>query len=159
MNEQNLVNDADCEYSAAVTSATKSGQWPEPLRSHTATCARCRETMAMTTLMDESAARELPHPLPHFRTLWLKARYARKQERFTKFDLFGLAGVTFSGCAGLVVMLMVIFPHTFGTIIHIPDVSVSQLTNMFPGGTKIFLPAVIAVLVWIFTRDSLFAGN
>jgi hypothetical protein len=151
------MNNLECEYFAAIISATKTNQWTDALRNHAATCSRCKETMAMTTMMKELIAEDRPHPLPNYHTIWLKARYARKQERLTKFDLFALVGVSLSGIVGLVGLLFWIFPQVFGKLVAIPVISGLQLTNVFSFGTPTFILAGLVVTVWLLTRDSIFA--
>ena len=152
------MNTPDCEYSASVISATKSTQWPEDVRTHAAACSRCRETIAMTTMMNEISAREPTHSLPNYRTIWLKARYARKQERLTKFDILSLAGLSLFGIATLAVLLMVVFPQVFRGIFDIPTISVPQLTAAFSRGTSVFILAGVALIVWLLTKDWKYAG-
>ena len=152
-----MIN-AECDSVRDVIRATQSNEWPEDVRAHAATCSRCQETIAMASMMKELSARELPHPLPNFRTVWLKARYARKQESLTKFDVLSLAGLSLVGIAGLAVLLMVIFPQLFRKIIDIPSISISQLTGAFSGGTPLLILAAVGALVWLLTKDSKYAG-
>jgi hypothetical protein len=140
-----------------VVRATKSSQWTDALRAHAATCPDCQQTMAMTALMNELTAVEPRHPFPNYRTIWLKARYARKQERLTKFDLFALAAVSLSGLGGLVALLYWIFPQLFGGLLDIPVFANLRFPNLASLGTPTFILVGLAITVWLLTRDSIFA--
>jgi hypothetical protein len=151
------MKNEDCQLSAATIAATKSNQWIDALRTHAATCPYCQQTMALTTMMNELTADEPRYSFPNYRTIWLKARYARKQEHLTKFDLFALAAVSLSGLGGLVALLYWIFPQLFGGILDIPVFANLRFPNFASLGTPTFILVGLAITVWLLTRDSIFA--
>jgi hypothetical protein len=151
------MKNIECSFMRDVVRATKSNQWTDELRSHAATCSDCQQTMAMTSMMNELVTVDDPHPLPHFRTIWLKSRYAKKQERLTKFDLFALAAVSLSGLGGLVALLYWIFPQLFGGFLAIPVFANLHFPNLASLGTPTLVLIGLAITVWLLTRDSIFA--
>ena len=151
------MKNEDCKFSEATITATKSNQWTDALRTHAATCSDCQQTMAMTTMINELTADEPQHRFPDYRTIWLKARYARKQEHLTKFDLFALAAVSSSGLGGLVALLYWIFPQLFGGFLDIPVFANLRFPNLASLGTPTFILVGLAITVWLLTRDSIFA--
>jgi hypothetical protein len=151
------MNNPDCEFTADTIRATKSNEWTDALRAHAATCSDCQQTIAMTTMMNELMADKHPHPFPNYRTIWLKARYARKQERLTKFDLFALLGVSLSGIAGLVALLFWLFPQLLGGLLNIPVFANLHFPSFASFGTPTFILVGLVIAVWLLTRDSIFA--
>ncbi len=147
------MNTPECAFTRDVIRATKSGQWTESLRTHADGCSVCRETVAIVTTMNAVAAREMPHPSPDYRSIWLKARYARRQEQLTKFDVLALAGLTLGGMAGLFMLLILIFPQLVSRVFGISVVPVSLIPSMSSGRTMMLFLAGFILLVWGLTRD------
>ena len=146
----------ECESRRDIVRATKTTVWTDALRKHTEGCSRCQETVAMTTMMSEIAAGEGPHTLPGYRLIWLKAQFARKQDRLTKFDLFALGGLSLSGIVGLVIFFFWRFPESSATLRSIPAIFSLFLSNIYSLGIPGFVFVAILVTVWILIQDSTF---
>ncbi len=143
----------ECEFMSDVRRAVKSNEWTEQLRNHTASCARCRETVALTGLMAEVADTENRRTLPDYRTVWLKARYVRREERLSRLDLITLAGLLLGGITGLALLLMLTLPQMVRKVVDIPNLSFSHMPSLASGGTPFLALAGVALMIWLLTRD------
>jgi hypothetical protein len=98
---------------------------------------------------------DVPHSLPSHRLIWMKAQYARKQERISTLDMVTLIAMSAAGVMGLAGLLFWRFPKLLGGILG--GTGSFPWSTMFSGGTP-FIAAVGALLVvWFLTRDSFFA--
>jgi hypothetical protein len=147
----------NCVFEKQVILATKSNQWTGDLRAHTTSCPACQETIAMTTIMNNISAADTPHPLPSYRLIWLKAQYARKQERISKLDILSLAGMSILGLAGLAGLAFWRFPKLFSGIMDSTGTSALPWSNLFSNGAPLGVIAGALIIVWLLTRDSHFA--
>jgi hypothetical protein len=151
------MTNEDCEYSAAIISATKRNQWTDPLRAHLAACPRCQETMEVKKMMNKFAAEGRVHTLPNYRIVWLKAQYARRQERISALDLVGLIGIALGGVGGLIGLSAGMFPRPFAALVELTGRSLPALTDLFSNNAPLAVMIGVAVMVWLVTRDSIFA--
>ncbi|HEY6953266.1 MAG TPA: hypothetical protein VI758_12740, partial [Bacteroidota bacterium] len=133
------MNNTECTFMHDVVRAAKTGQWTDVLQTHAANCPMCLETIAVTTMMNTIASQGTSRPLPNHRTIWLKARYARKQERLTRFDLVALAGVGLSATAGLAALFYWLYPQVWGNILDLHRVSLPHFLDIHSLAT----PAIV----------------
>ncbi len=143
----------ECDFATDVIRAVKSSQWTEELRNHAAGCPRCRETAALASLMAEVADAENRRTLPDYRTVWLKARYVRREERLSRLDLITLAGLLLGGIAGLALLLMLTLPQMARRVLDISNFSFSHMSSLASGGTPFLALAGVALMIWLLTRD------
>ena len=111
----------------------------------------------MTMMMGKISSQSTAHALPSYRLIWLKAQYARKQERLSAFDLFALIGMSLVGVAGLSGLLLWRFPQLFTGIIDVTGRSAPDLKNLFSNGAPLVVIVGVLVMIWLLTRDSFFA--
>ena len=147
----------ECRYEREVISAMKSNQWIESLRIHVAGCPLCQETMNMTRVMETISGEHSAHALPSYQLIWLKAQYAKKEERISLLDIIALSGMSLAGIAGFIGLLLWRFPNIFNGIIdsshqHLPDISA-----VFSNGAPVAVIIGLIITVWVLTRDSFFA--
>jgi hypothetical protein len=57
----------------------------------------------------------------------------------------------------VIVLLLLLFPELFKRILDVPAISIPHLQNIFTSGAPILILAGVAVMVWLPTRDSIFA--
>ncbi|MGB2867996.1 MAG: hypothetical protein WBD36_06075, partial [Bacteroidota bacterium] len=126
------------------------------LGNHAASCPRCQETRATTMMMKELVANNPAHRLRDYRVIWLKAQYARKEERLTKFDLLALVGLSLSGIAGLFGLFLLMLPQLSGRFLDIMVPAVPRLSTVLSSGVPVLVVTGVAVMIWILTRDSIF---
>ena len=84
MNEQ----PASCPRESETVAATRSGVWSMDLQAHVQTCEHCRSTQLMTSSLGRLATdtHRLPHRLPDYRVLWLRAKFQQRQQLARRFD-------------------------------------------------------------------------
>ena len=111
----------------------------------------------MTRLMQEISHEDVPRTLPGYRLIWLKAQYARKQERLSKLDILSLAGLSIVGIAGLARLLVWRFPKILAGVVDITGVSLPDFKNVFSNGAPFAVIIGVVFMVWALTRDSFFA--
>jgi hypothetical protein len=69
-----------CPHEEAVLEARKTDQWEDPLKTHAASCAECREAVRIAGWMQTLAATAAERrPLPDADLLWIKARLFARQ--------------------------------------------------------------------------------
>ena len=108
-------------------------------------------------MMNKFAAEGGVRALPNYRILWLKAQYARRQERLSALDLVGLIGIALGGVGGLIGLSAGMFPRPFAALVEMAGRSVPALTSLFSNNAPLVVIIGIAVMVWLVTRDSIFA--
>lgn len=146
-----------CPQEHSIIHAVRANEWTDELRSHADRCPICKETVAMTTMMNKLSNFEPPHSLPSYRLIWLKAQYARKQERISTLDMVTLIAMSAAGVMGLAGLLFWRFPKLLGGMLGSGGTGSFPWSTIFSGGTP-FIAAVGALLVvWFLTRDSFFA--
>ncbi len=111
----------------------------------------------MTTFMQKISHEEVPHTLPSYRLIWLKAQYARKQERLSTLDMVALIGMSLTGIAGLIGLLFWRFPQFFDGAVNATGTSAVNWTGMVSNGAPFAVIVGVLVTVWLLTRDSYFA--
>jgi hypothetical protein len=111
----------------------------------------------MVTMMKRISDEPAPHSYPAHRLIWLKAQYARKQERLSVLDIAALAGMSLAGIAGLAGLLLWRFPQTFTGIIDSAAVSLTDFKSVLSNGAPLVVIAGVLVMVWVLSRDSFFA--
>ena len=111
----------------------------------------------MTSAMKTIAGAESAHPLPSYRLLWLKAQYARKQERLSAIDMISLIGMTLTGIAGMAGLVLWRFPKLFNGILETTGTSAIPWGNIISNGAPLAVIAGAFIMVWLLTRDSFFA--
>ena len=151
------MNNTYCTFEREVLKAVKSNQWTNDVRNHAASCSLCKETIAMTTLMQKISREDVLHALPSYRLIWLKAQYARRQERLSALDMVALIGMSLTGIAGFVGLLFWRFPQLFDGAVNVTGTSAVNWTGMVSHGVPIAVIVGAIVTVWLLTRDSFFA--
>ena len=147
----------ECEFSSAVINASKSHQWTDSLQSHIAGCVRCQETKEMTMMMNTLTAQGSVRALPDYRIIWMKAQYAKRQESLSLLDLIGLVAVALGGLAGLVGLSAGVFPRPFAALTELSRNSLPALKSLFTTNAPLGVMIAVALMVWLLTRDSLYA--
>jgi hypothetical protein len=143
-----------CTSEREIIAAVKSQHWTDDLRHHVTNCAHCQETIAMTTMLKNFSTIDTEHPLPMYRIIWLKAQYARKEERLSTLDLVALGGMTLVGIAGLLGLLVWRFPQLFAGVFDSAARTAPGFTNVFSDGAPLAVIIGALVLVWGLTRGS-----
>jgi len=147
------MNKTLCPREHEVVNAMKSGQWIEELHSHTEGCPACREAMMLVGTMPRLADLPVAHPLPSHRLIWLKAQYARRQQRVSNRDLIGLSGMTVVGTTILLGIVVWRFPKLFPGVVSTIQSSIPET----PGGMSVTTPLIVfivlVVFAWLITRD------
>jgi hypothetical protein len=113
--------------------------------------------MEITKMMNQFAAEGRVHTLPNYRIVWLKAQYARRQERLSALDLVGLIGIALGGVGGLVGLSAGMFPRPFAALVELTGRSLPALTSLFSNNAPLAVMIGVGVMVWLLTRDSIFA--
>lgn len=147
----------NCPQESSIIHAVRTTEWTTGLRSHAETCPMCKEAITMTTTMNRLATIEPPHPLPGYRLIWLKAQYARKQERISALDMITLIAMSLAGIAGLAGLLFWRFPNFLEGVLGSGGTGSFQWSTVFSGGTPLIAAVGALVIVWLLTRDSFFA--
>jgi len=147
----------ECGHEREVIRAAKSNQWTASLRDHIENCPLCRETLNMVTMIKKISDEYATHALPGYRLIWLKAQYARKQERLSLLDFAALAGMSLAGIAGLAGLLLWRFPQTFTGIIDSAAASLIDFKSVLSNGAPLLIIAGVLVMVWVLSRDTFFA--
>ena len=109
--------------------------------------------MMMTKFSTEVA----PRSLPDYRIIWMKAQFEKKQERLWTRDLMGLIAVSLGGLAGLVGLSAGMFPRPFAALTEFSRNSLPALKSLFTTNAPLGVMIAVALLVWLLTRDSLYA--
>ena len=151
------MNSTECSRESEVLKAAKYNQWTVDVRSHAASCPHCQTTITMTTMMNKLTNIDSTHTLPSYRLLWLKAQYARKQERLSKLDMVALGGMSLVGVAGFLGLLVWRFPKLFSSILETTGTSPIHWTSIMSNGTPLAVVVGAFVIIWLLTRDSFFA--
>ncbi|MDD5544937.1 MAG: hypothetical protein PHX83_17355 [Acidobacteriia bacterium] len=68
-----------CPQEERVLQACSTGEWPEPLRTHAATCPECAEMVRTYQWMQEQAYQDIPHNLPDPGMIWWKAQLMQRE--------------------------------------------------------------------------------
>ena len=143
----------ECEFSAAIIRATKTNSWTDELQIHLTTCSRCQETLEITTMMNRISAEPSARAFPDYRILWMKAQYAKRQERLSTLDLFGLIAVALGGIAGLVGLSAGMFPRPFALLLASTNRLVPTLTTFVSHNVPLGILLAAGFLLWLITGD------
>ena len=145
---------AACAFEKEVMIAARLDQWTDSLRSHASMCPVCNETTRVISWM-QAYSREHESPtLPTHRLIWLKAQYVGKQERFSKFDILALGGMSLIGVAGFVGLVLWQFPQLLSDLLHKAGRSFPGLMSMLSHSASLAVAAAVLIIVWVLTRDS-----
>ena len=144
-----------CRFEKDVMIAGRLKRWTTDLRSHASTCPVCSETLHVSNWMQAWSSEHKSIKLPSHKLIWLKAQYARRQERFSMIDILALGSLSVIGITGLIGLLVWQFPHLFSGIIDMTGRSLRNLGNLFSYSTSITITIAVVIMVWILTRDSL----
>lgn len=68
-----------CEQEEKVRLACGTGEWPEALRSHAASCSVCRDVVEICEWMEQQVHDEPSHRLPDPAMIWWKAQLLQRQ--------------------------------------------------------------------------------
>jgi hypothetical protein len=142
-----------CEHEAAVRDMARSNADAPALRGHAETCAVCRETLAVTTWMQQLATSAIDRPpLPDPMHIWLKAEMLRRWDAQRKAAVAPLEvgdriqiGMGLAGAAALLAWLW-------------SRLSTLQPSSVLPPPVTIMLVVgvvLLAAAVSIFARDLL----
>ena len=79
------MNLPHCDREIEVVKATRTGFWPETLRSHTEGCEACSEALLVSQFLNEETADAITEaqatsPLPEAGLVWWKAQLRARQE-------------------------------------------------------------------------------
>jgi hypothetical protein len=143
-----------CPFEIQVTTATRTRQWTTSLRSHASMCPVCSATMSVNQWIQEYSREPESRTFPSHRLIWLKAQYARKQERLSKLDIAALGGMWVIGIAGFVGLSLWKFPHLFSDALDAARESFPDLANLLSHGTSLGISVGILIMVWALTRDT-----
>ncbi len=108
-------------------------------------------------MMNKFAIEGGTHALPDYHIIWLKARYAGRQEKLSKLDLVGLAAIALGGVGGLVGLSAGMFPQPFASLVTWTGQSLPALMSLVSQNAPLGVIIGVAVMVWLLTRDSIFA--
>jgi hypothetical protein len=74
------MTDDLCLREAEVLRACASGDWPDDLQAHVATCDGCRDVRAVTLFLQSGLDAEHEQPLPDATAIWWRAKVQAQQE-------------------------------------------------------------------------------
>jgi|ERR1041385_3366754 hypothetical protein len=150
------MNQSVCSLEKEVLKAVRSRHVTDNLRAHAATCPVCSETIQVAALVHTYSSDHISYPFPNHRLIWLKAQYARKQDRISKFDIVALVGMWVLGASGFVGLLFWRFPEVFFEVIHFAGSSALDIRSVLSNGAPFAVLIGVLVTVWVLTRDSFF---
>lgn len=147
----------ECPFERQIRTAITSDRWTDDLRHHAANCALCQETMTMTMMINKISNVGASHTLPSYQLIWLKAQYARKQERLSMLDILSLVGLSLSGIIGFLGFLLWRFPKFLPGIFETTGASAISWKSVVSSSGSFALIAAVCIMIWLFTRDNFFA--
>jgi hypothetical protein len=151
-----IMKQMECVFEKEVMTVSRLQQWTDDLRAHASTCPVCSETNRVNQWMQGYSHELESRKLPSHRLIWLKAQYALKQERLSKFDIAALVGMSVVGLAGFVGLLLWQFPHFLSGFIDLTGRSFPGIRNVFSHSTSLPIAIGVVIMVWVLTRDSSF---
>ena len=113
--------------------------------------------MTMARMMEHISGERGTHALPNYRLIWLKAQYARKEERLSVLDIIGLIGMSLVGIAGFIGLLLWRFPGILNGIIDSSHRPLPDINTVFSNSAPLAVIIGLIIMVWVLTRDSFFA--
>jgi hypothetical protein len=148
-----MMKQPGCPSDKEVMMAMRSQRWAEGLRQHVSGCAICSETVRVSQLLHGLRESAVPQ-LPSYRVIWLKAQYARRQERLTKLDIAFLCGISVLGFAALAGFFLWQFPTVSTGALHLALKSLPDVRGLFTHHASLTVTLVGLIMVWIITRDT-----
>lgn len=149
------MNKTACSHENETLQAIRSGNLPESLLNHIASCAHCQGTRtaaeALQLLRRQSEA--VSHQFPNPQLLWIRAQIARKEEKLSALDLLTLAGMTLLGAAGLIGFLFWRWPQLKHFVGGTVTASMPKLIDVFPVGIPLFVLFAVVAMVLVVTHD------
>lgn len=148
-----------CEHEATVIRACGRGEWPDEapaaLRAHVRTCAVCRDTVAIASMLREADAAD-DAPVPTAGQMWwrLAVRARLEQERAAARPVLWLQGLAAACGLGLAVTALgAVGPRVGGAMTS----AAGRATSLLPSVT-IGVPEAAGPLLWIAGGVALLAG-
>jgi len=147
---------AECEFTLSVVRAVKSGRWSDDLRTHAKTCSSCSDTVRVTTMFVRLSDKDDDHRLPEYLSLWLRAQFARREEKLSRLDLIALGGLSISVVIGLAGIALGASSRVFNRVLDAGrDISPVVQQGLAHGAPIVLIIGVI-LLLWLLTGDATF---
>lgn len=157
-----------CEHEATVIRVCGRGEWPDqapaPLRAHVATCAVCRDTIAIATVLREADATD-DAPVPTAAQMWwrMAVRARLDRERAAARPVVWLQGLAAACGLGLTVTALgAVGPRVSGAMTDaagrasslLPAVPIGVPESAGPmlwlvGGVALVAAASTAIVLWL----------
>ena len=149
------MNQTTCAFDIETLHAVRSGRWSDTLRSHTATCAVCQQTRVAAEAVHSlrSQANDVAHPFPSHQLLWIRAQFARREDKLSALDVFTLAGVIVLGALGFIGFVFWRWPQVKQVFGNATAVTAPRLVDVFPVGAPLFVLLAVVGLILLMTND------
>jgi predicted anti-sigma-YlaC factor YlaD len=153
------MTNVECDVAPLVIRAMKSDRWTESLQNHVKTCSRCRETIAVATMIVQISAEDPVHRLPSYPSIWIRAQFARREEQLSRLHLVAMIGLTVSGVIWVAGIVFGATSQVFSSFVDFPHGFTLFSRHLLAHGAPFLVIIGVVLLVWILTRDRFFVGR
>ena len=143
----------EAEVTAAARAAARAEALSPALRDHVSGCRSCREILDVVQAMQRLAMQTASPPAPPHRVVWLRAEYARRQERRARRELVQAivpAAATVIVVSGLLVWKR---PSLHDLVRGSIDLAAS-VPSLFTGGVAVAVLLGFVMLTFVLTEES-----
>jgi predicted anti-sigma-YlaC factor YlaD len=142
-----------CGFEAAVTAAAGSEALTPALRDHVSGCHSCREILDVVQAMQRLAMQTASPPAPPYRGVWLRAEYARRQQRRARRELVQ-AIVPAAATAVFVSGLLIWKRPSLHDLVRGSIDLVASVPSLFTGGVTLAVLLGFVMLTFVLMEDS-----